>query len=208
MARRSLATTRRWAKVCFLQAEDGIRDYKVTGVQTCALPIYSSEQTHRTADLWTVGIDGSGMRDLSRKLDRDPDNLRWAPDGKGVYFTAPDRGAINIRYADLSGGVRAVTQGAQVVSLASLARTLVATGVRSDPGHSPDVVRIDLRRGQATPVTAVNDDVLANKRLAQVEEVWYASSGGSGRQGVVVQPPAVGGLKREPVTLEVDRGAV
>src|SRR5256886_772025 len=129
----------------------------------------SSEQTHRTADLWTVGIDGSGMRDLSRKLDRDPDNLRWAPDGKGGYFTAPDRGAINIRYADLSGGVRDVTQGAQVVSLASLARTLVATGVRSDPGHSPDVVRIDLRRGQATPVTAVNDDVLANKRLAQVE---------------------------------------
>src|ERR1039457_6996472 len=24
----------------FVQAEDGIRDYKVTGVQTCALPIY------------------------------------------------------------------------------------------------------------------------------------------------------------------------
>src|SRR5256885_13264664 len=28
----------------FFQAEDGIRDYKVTGVQTCALPI-SSERT-------------------------------------------------------------------------------------------------------------------------------------------------------------------
>src|SRR5256885_8229113 len=26
--------------VFFFQAEDGIRDYKVTGVQTCALPIY------------------------------------------------------------------------------------------------------------------------------------------------------------------------
>src|SRR5256885_5335680 len=26
----------------FFQAEDGIRDYKVTGVQTCALPISSS----------------------------------------------------------------------------------------------------------------------------------------------------------------------
>src|SRR5256885_8466123 len=25
--------------ICFFQAEDGIRDYKVTGVQTCALPI-------------------------------------------------------------------------------------------------------------------------------------------------------------------------
>src|SRR5256885_5153405 len=29
--------------VCFFfQAEDGIRDYKVTGVQTCALPIFKS----------------------------------------------------------------------------------------------------------------------------------------------------------------------
>src|SRR5256885_8095044 len=27
----------------FFQAEDGIRDYKVTGVQTCALPIYGSQ---------------------------------------------------------------------------------------------------------------------------------------------------------------------
>ena len=29
----------------FFQAEDGIRDYKVTGVQTCALPISFSSQT-------------------------------------------------------------------------------------------------------------------------------------------------------------------
>src|SRR5256885_12062177 len=29
--------------VFFFQAEDGIRDYKVTGVQTCALPISESE---------------------------------------------------------------------------------------------------------------------------------------------------------------------
>src|SRR5256885_871749 len=30
---------RRNKQVFFFQAEDGIRDYKVTGVQTCALPI-------------------------------------------------------------------------------------------------------------------------------------------------------------------------
>src|SRR5688500_20407887 len=31
----------------FFQAEDGIRDYKVTGVQTCALPIlFTVENTH------------------------------------------------------------------------------------------------------------------------------------------------------------------
>src|SRR3989454_1810005 len=30
----------------FFQAEDGIRDYKVTGVQTCALPILMSDGLH------------------------------------------------------------------------------------------------------------------------------------------------------------------
>src|SRR2546430_10307058 len=35
---RQQACTRRW--LLFFQAEDGIRDLTVTGVQTCALPIY------------------------------------------------------------------------------------------------------------------------------------------------------------------------
>src|SRR5256885_11534252 len=33
--------------VFFFQAEDGIRDYKVTGVQTCALPIYLETRGQR-----------------------------------------------------------------------------------------------------------------------------------------------------------------
>src|SRR5256885_4140954 len=35
----------------FFQAEDGIRDYKVTGVQTCALPILRPEKPGRTKRL-------------------------------------------------------------------------------------------------------------------------------------------------------------
>src|SRR2546426_8411870 len=35
---------RHYSLVFFFQAEDGIRDYKVTGVQTCALPICSARE--------------------------------------------------------------------------------------------------------------------------------------------------------------------
>src|SRR5437763_4831991 len=130
----------------------------------------SSEHTHRTSDLYTIGIDGSGLRDVSRTLDRDPGDLTWAPDGKAIYFTAPDRGAINVHVADLAGGVRDLTQGAQVVSLASVARTLVAVGVLSDPTHPPAGVRLDLRKppGLARPPPG-NDDARAAKRLAGPE---------------------------------------
>ena len=35
----------------FFQAEDGIRDYDVTGVQTCALPIYQRQVQRHDHDL-------------------------------------------------------------------------------------------------------------------------------------------------------------
>src|SRR5256885_13867235 len=46
----------------FFQAEDGIRDYKVTGVQTCALPIYSG-RGRRTAG-GRIGMSTSASRPL------------------------------------------------------------------------------------------------------------------------------------------------
>src|SRR5256885_8222459 len=36
--------------IFFFQAEDGIRDYKVTGVQTCALPILAQARTLIASD--------------------------------------------------------------------------------------------------------------------------------------------------------------
>src|SRR5216683_3734795 len=42
----------------FFQAEDGIRDLIVTGVQTCALPICGRGKRDRLADLGDRGDDG------------------------------------------------------------------------------------------------------------------------------------------------------
>src|SRR5688500_20250380 len=47
----------------FFQAEDGIRAYKVTGVQTCALPIFGFEHERpaaRAAALQALIVTGAG----------------------------------------------------------------------------------------------------------------------------------------------------
>src|SRR3989454_12784302 len=54
----------------FFQAEDGIRDYKVTGVQTCALPIYRKRQRLAWVPHLLLGrcrpvLHGAGLRPLS-----------------------------------------------------------------------------------------------------------------------------------------------
>ena len=45
----------------------------------------------------------SDMRKISGDFDRDPINLRWAPDGTGLYFDADDRGARNVQFASIVG---------------------------------------------------------------------------------------------------------
>src|SRR2546430_5750058 len=42
----------------FFQAEDGIRDLTVTGVQTCALPISEDTRLHRFVDLLWQELEG------------------------------------------------------------------------------------------------------------------------------------------------------
>src|SRR5256886_13490916 len=59
--------------VFFFQAEDGIRDLTVTGVQTCALPIYGVATVHGVEP--TPALDGEQEERpgrLERLLETDP----------------------------------------------------------------------------------------------------------------------------------------
>src|SRR5207248_5566379 len=50
----------------FFQAEDGIRDRTVTGVQTCALPIFdAADQAGLVAGRTQAGLDQVGARGLA-----------------------------------------------------------------------------------------------------------------------------------------------
>src|SRR3954469_17136923 len=57
--------------------------------------------SHTVSDMWVVPIAGAAgdMRKISGDFDRDPINMRWAPDGTGLYFDADDRGARNVNFA-------------------------------------------------------------------------------------------------------------
>ncbi len=166
-----------------------------------------SPHTHTVSDLWVVSLAGGGMRKISGDYDRDPINLKWAPDGSGVYFDAEDRGSRNVQFAALSGGVKSVTTGVHVLTLDSVSRDLVAAGTSADADHPQDVARYSLKQpGPAAVLTDVNGDVLAGKPLAKTEEVWYTSSGNAQVQGWIVKPPAFDPSRKYPLILEIHGG--
>ena len=62
--------------IFFFQAEDGIRDYDVTGVQTCALPIWITGQLHSHAEGEPEGICGASQSEGAPSL------CRWSQIGR------------------------------------------------------------------------------------------------------------------------------
>src|SRR5256885_8008880 len=86
----------------FFQAEDGIRDYKVTGVQTCALPIYTSNSrtTPSPPDhfptpalprrkAYVLSRRGYSISSTSTGVFRVFDIPTCTPDGPGAPWLAP-----------------------------------------------------------------------------------------------------------------------
>src|SRR5690625_5543333 len=63
----------------FLQAEDGIRDCHVTGVQTCALPISTPNQLARLPRLIRLGSGSLRLGSGSLRLRPGPRPLRSGP---------------------------------------------------------------------------------------------------------------------------------
>lgn len=173
-----------------------------------------TRQTYRAADLYVMNVDGTGARNISGGLDRDPaffglSGLLWAPDGSGVYISPEDRGTHNVLFMPLDGsGPKTLTSGPQVIMLGGISKAGVLVGTRSTFTAPSDVVR--LTRGRSgldmAQVTDVNADLLAGKKLAQAEEIWYTSSGGAKVQGWIVKPIGFERGKQYPLLLEIHGG--
>ncbi len=164
-------------------------------------------QTYRVDELYVIGIDGSDMRSLTADLDRSPEDLHWASDGSGVYFTARDQGTSNVHFVPLQGTRSQITQGGHMLSLDSTAPNGLAVGVLSAPHEPGDVVAYRLAgRGEQRKLTRVNEDVLDSVRLGEVEEIWYESNDGTRIQGWIVKPPNFDPTQRWPLILHIHGG--
>jgi len=168
-----------------------------------------SGHTHTVSDMWVIPISGAAgdMRKISGDFDRDPVNMRWAPDGTGVYFDADSNGARNVQFAAIVGGVKPLTGGRQMLSFDSVSKGLVAAGIVSDLDHPQDVAIVNLRQpGQVKRITDVNADVLQGKQLAKIDEVTYTSTGNAKVMGWIVKPPTFDASKKYPLILEIHGG--
>jgi len=164
--------------------------------------------TYLTDELYVMEADGSNPRRLAEGLDRQPDDLIWAEDGSGVYFTAENEGTEDLYYAGLDGSVSRVTDGTHVLRTSDI-QDGIAVATRSTPHRPDDVVSFRVRGGErAQPrwLTALNEDVLRDVALGEVEEIRYTSTDGLEIQGWIVKPPDFDPSETYPLILRIHGG--
>ncbi len=172
-------------------------------------------QAHQTTRLHLMSADGSDQRVLTGELDRNVSDIVWDRESKGIYFMYDDKGNTKIGYittggrfskiADDLGGTtigRPYASGSFTVSNNGL---IAYTHTR--PDHPSDLV---LTGGKSTKrLTNLNEDLLGNRRLGRVEEVWYKSSvDGRALQGWIVYPPDYESGRKYPMMVENHGGPI
>ena len=151
---------------------------------------------------------------LSSGLDRDASSPQWAPDSSGAYFLYDDQGNTKLGFYSLDGklrtlhsslgsGLSAYTSGA-AFSFSSNGNLAVTHTTPHIPG---DIAVAAPGDAQLRRLTDVNADLFVQRKLGEVEEIWYESSHDGRRiQGWIVRPPDFDASRKYPLVLEIHGG--
>ncbi|WP_419941992.1 S9 family peptidase [Candidatus Palauibacter sp.] len=173
-------------------------------------------RTYQVSQLQVMNLDGSGTRVLTGALDRGVSSPVWASNGSGVYFQYDDEGNSKVAFVTLDGELEVLAEDLGGTSYGrpygggsfSVARDGSFALNQTRPEFPGDVA-VGARGRGVRRITSLNDDLLANRTLGEVEEIWWASSfDGRPIQGWIVKPPDFDPGRRYPLILEIHGGPV
>ncbi|WP_105265407.1 S9 family peptidase [Pseudoalteromonas sp. T1lg76] len=170
---------------------------------------------YENAQLYIRDLSNADTQSLTADLDRSVEQIQWADNGRGLYFSYDDQGQTTLAYQPLRGKRKVITE-----QIGSVSFGRPYSGGDFDVSASGDVaftladtqrpadVAVN-KRGNTRRLTHLNEDALGAKTLGKVEELWVKSKhDGLGIQGWVVYPPEFDAEKRYPLILEIHGGPV
>jgi dipeptidyl aminopeptidase/acylaminoacyl peptidase len=117
-------------------------------------------ETAQQAGLVVVDLATGAQRTLATDLDRWPNELAWAHDGRAIFFTADDDGHLAVYRVETGGEddgrVTRLTSGGAYSDLCPSPDGISLYALRSTVASPPRIVRLDARAIDQAPVELVN----------------------------------------------------
>jgi len=171
-------------------------------------------KSNQLSQLYVMNSDGTDIENLTRELDRSVGAIKWADNGKGVYFSYDDMGKKSVAYVSLSGKISSKTSG---LGGTSLGRPYTSGDYDVTPkgsvvytastGDRPADLAIITSKGKVKQLTDLNGDVFDHKTVNKPELVELKSSlDNKDLQAWIVTPPNFDHTKKYPLILEIHGG--
>lgn len=163
--------------------------------------------------LYVMDADGKASRVLTGGLDRSVGQPVWAADGKSIYVSYEDQGATKVARVTLDGKVETLFDGLGGAGLDrpytggqfAVSRSGAVVFTAGSPQRPAELAV--WRGGKTQALTALNEDLLANKTLGKVEPLAVTSSYDKKPIGAwIVTPPNFDPGKKYPLILEIHGG--
>jgi dipeptidyl aminopeptidase/acylaminoacyl peptidase len=163
--------------------------------------------TNHVSSLYLMDKSGGARRVLAGNLMSSPQNLVWALDNSGVYFSVEEKGSSQVYFAPTSGAARQITNGVHILNGLSLANNGQGAAIRTSFQEPGALVTFNLKdAAKMTKLVDVNADVLANVKLGDAEELWFTSKDGWKVQGWLIKPADFDAGKKYPMVLWIHGG--
>jgi len=163
--------------------------------------------TSHISNLYLMDIEGVKKRTLAVDLHNSPSSITWAPDGSGLYYLMRERGVSVLYFVSTNQKIRKITKGVHYLSGISIANNGQVASTLSTfhkPGY---LVTFNLQKpDDIKKLVDVNEDVLANVKLGEVEELWFKSPDGLDLQGWLIKPAEFEQNKKYPMILYIHGG--
>ena len=187
---------------------DGSPDFSPDGKQVAYLAGGPPEEIwYSTNYVAVVSVDGGASRPLTRDLDRNVQDLAFAPDGRSILFTVEDGGNSHLARVPVSGGpVERIVAGERDVSRFSVGPRGELVVLESSVHQPAEISAVE--GGSLRRLTRVNDEFLAGIRLGPVRRFQATSADGTKIDAFLTLPPDAPDGQRLPTILRIHGGPV
>ena len=145
---------------------------------------------------------------LTDSLDRSVGSVTWSPDSTRLFFTVEDRGRTGLQMIPVTGGgTRTIISGASTLDQVLFTpdgKTMVYT---EESGSRPfELYKAVSGGGTGTPLTHLNDALLATSILTPLEELWVDLPDKTRIHSFITKPPNFLPTQKYPVLFLIHGG--
>jgi len=160
-----------------------------------------------TTYLGLAPAEGGEPKILTKNLDRNIGSPQFSADGKAVYFLLEDSGEQHLAKVDLAREeLSRPVAGQKSVSSFSVGSDGAAALLISEP-HLPGEIFL-FRANKLQQLTFSNKDLLAELKLAEMENIHFQSKDGTEIEGFIYKPIGFSPDFRYPTLLRLHGGPV